>query len=157
MALKWEIPHSSPEISLYLNLERKNTIPEDNLPIAGNYLYAFSYLPNFIATEVRGAIISYPIDYCGEEYLGMFWEKELVKEAGLICRCEGKGHPEWTNYTEIERSVGLFQINMLAHKEYTEEWLKIPENNNKAAIKIYNEGKGWREWLNCARWTGVIR
>jgi hypothetical protein len=55
----------------------------------------------------------------------------------------GTGAP---GYRGAERSVGLWQINMLAHPQYSEAWLKVPANNAKAALAVSHGGKDWRPW-----------
>jgi hypothetical protein len=44
-----------------------------------------------------------------------------------------------------ELSVGLWQINVLASPQYGVEWLKVPENNAKAAHDLYSKF-GFRPW-----------
>ena len=148
------------ESSPYLNLELKDGVNFNGLvKTQGNSLLPMSYLPNFMAIEVRSVIVSEPIDYCGTEWLSQFWQKDLILAASKICQCESRGDPNRINdgfWGVKEYAVSLFQINILAHKSYNEDWLKIPENNVKTAVKIYQENGGWKNWLNCAKQTGVL-
>lgn len=128
-------------------------ILEGDLPIVGNYLLPYSYLPRF-AGEVRGTIIM--TGYCDVGYLEQFWGSE-AENASRICKCEAQG--EWWRVNKNgEYSIGIFQINLETHKSYDEEWLKDPINNINTAVKIFNDPNtgGWKNWWNCARWTGVI-
>ena len=148
------------ESSPYLNLELKDGVNFNGLvKTQGNSLLPMSYLPNFMAIEVRSVIVSEPIDYCGTEWLSQFWPKEQLSNAAKICQCESRGDPNRINdgfWGVKEYAVGLWQVNLLAHSEYTEQEMKNPIKNTKAAIKIYNEGRQWREWYNCAKQTGVL-
>lgn len=45
-----------------------------------------------------------------------------------------------------EYSVGLWQINMLAHPSYTQAFLLTATGNAQAAIAISNNGASWTPW-----------
>lgn len=49
-------------------------------------------------------------------------------------------------HTQPEYSIGLFQINLLAHPEYTREQMSDPHENAAAAFKISKGGTEWRWW-----------
>lgn len=48
--------------------------------------------------------------------------------------------------TIAEYSIGLWQINLLAHPEYTREDMSDPQKNAAAAFKISHGGQNWRPW-----------
>lgn len=49
-------------------------------------------------------------------------------------------------HTRPELSVGLFQINLLAHPSYTIEQMQDPGQNALAALKISKAGTDWSPW-----------
>ena len=55
----------------------------------------------------------------------------------------------WTNALNNrpgrEYSVGLWQINLLAHREYTQSQMEDPVQNARAALAIYRR-EGLRAW-----------
>jgi hypothetical protein len=55
----------------------------------------------------------------------------------------GTGKP---GYRGAERSVGLFQINMLAHKGFSEQYLLDPVKNARAALQVSKDGANWQPW-----------
>ncbi len=115
-----------------------------------------------------------------------FPTEQAAREASIICQGESSSIPEGNdnlgcfNVNLSERtadySIGLFQINLLAHCPqaitYTlnpitcaiinqqklnqcVEYYHIPENNIEKAVALYNEslsinGSGWYPWLNTA-------
>lgn len=60
----------------------------------------------------------------------------------------GRSGAGGTNSTEY--SVGLWQINTLAHRNYSVEQLKDPQINAQEAVRIYNlQGKrAWGAWTD---------
>lgn len=45
-----------------------------------------------------------------------------------------------------ERSFGLWQVNTLAHPQYSETQLLDPTYNGQAALAISNGGRDWSQW-----------
>jgi hypothetical protein len=66
--------------------------------------------------------------------------------AAAIAMAESGGRADSVARTAREVSVGLWQINILAHKEYTEKDLLDPENNARAAYRVSKGGQDWRPW-----------
>ena len=81
--------------------------------------------------------------------------------AAAVALAESGGDPAQVNNTayptrpgyhkpgpgaQPEYSVGLWQINMLAHTAYSEAALLTPTGNAKAAIAISGDGKDWNPW-----------
>jgi hypothetical protein len=69
-----------------------------------------------------------------------------MKESGgdprAVNDTRGQHHPE--GFTD-ELSVGLWQINTLAHPKWSVEWLKDPKNNATAAFELF-KANGWKPW-----------
>lgn len=145
-------PQNNPETTL----EREKELPWAEWPIIqSNSLASMSYLP--CKPEVLAMLISeegYNGEYCSIEYLSNLWPTDLVKNASKICFCESTEDPNRVN-DRGEYSVGLFQVNIKAHPEYSEKELKNPINNVLAAIKIYWK-EGWGAWYNCSKSVGII-
>jgi len=84
------------------------------------------------------------------------------KLAAAIAMAESGGVPGARVRSSREDSVGLWQINLLAHPSYDAEQMKDPEQNALAALDISRGGTDWRPWSafkNGAykRWkTGVL-
>jgi hypothetical protein len=55
----------------------------------------------------------------------------------------GTGKP---GYQGKEHSVGLFQINIIAHPGFNEQYLLDPVKNARAALQISHNGDDWRAW-----------
>ena len=151
-----QIPDNT-EISPEGQTERQNAVLDGGLRLIGsNTLYPSSYLPHW-AGKVYGVKVGgeKPIEsYCDPRYLEQWTGKELADEFSAICWCESNGWPTKTNHTEVEKSIGLFQVNVWAHPEYDEEWLKNPVNNISAMLEIYkNEGFG--AWYWCSLRSGI--
>jgi hypothetical protein len=91
--------------------------------------------------------------------------KTLAKQAGFpegeldtaaaIAMAESGGDPGALNAVPganakgrlPERSVGLWQINVLAHPEFDEATLRNPEENARAALAVFRKAGGsWRPW-----------
>lgn len=67
--------------------------------------------------------------------------------AAAVALAESGGNPRAIGVGPRERSIGLWQINLHAHKAYSEEALKIPEQNAAAAFAIYTSAGGkWTPW-----------
>lgn len=54
----------------------------------------------------------------------------------------GKAHPPGII---DELSIGLWQINVLAHPQWSVEWLKDPKHNATAAFELF-QANGWKPW-----------
>lgn len=68
------------------------------------------------------------------------------KLAAAIAMAESNGRTAIVNSTTREQSVGLWQINMKAHRSYTLEQLIDPMQNAQAAFKISKGGTNWKPW-----------
>lgn len=68
------------------------------------------------------------------------------KLAAAIAYAESGGIPNALASTSREYSVGLWQINLLAHKEYNRADMSDPARNAAAAYKISAGGTNWRPW-----------
>jgi Lysozyme like domain len=66
--------------------------------------------------------------------------------AAAIAMAESGGNPKAVADTPAELSVGLWQINLKAHKQYTRPQMENPLLNAKAAFAISRQGKDWRPW-----------
>lgn len=66
--------------------------------------------------------------------------------AMAIAMAESGGVPGALLITNREESVGLWQINIKAHPQYTRQQMKDPEQNAMAAYKISKGGTDWRPW-----------
>jgi soluble lytic murein transglycosylase-like protein len=64
-----------------------------------------------------------------------------------IAFAESSGNPDAVGDLDLGRSIGLWQINLAAHPEYTEEELYDPQTNANAAFTIYRQaGNSFRPW-----------
>ena len=85
--------------------------------------------------------------------------------AAAIALAESSGNPSDINNSEYpdkpgyhvpvtgaqpEYSVGLWQINLLAHTQYTEEQMLDPFLNAEAAVAISNQGTDFGAWSTYA-------
>lgn len=68
------------------------------------------------------------------------------KLASAIAFAESGGVPSAKTVTPRENSIGLWQINLLAHPSYTEDEMKDPIKNAAAAFRISHGGTNWRPW-----------
>jgi hypothetical protein len=66
--------------------------------------------------------------------------------AAAIAMAESGGKADSVARSSREHSVGLWQINVLAHKQYSPADLLDPETNARAAFSISHGGKDWRPW-----------
>jgi hypothetical protein len=80
--------------------------------------------------------------------------RELATRAGFpnvqlavaIALAESGGVPQAVTRSSRENSIGLWQINLMAHPQYTEDDMKNPELNANAAFAISKGGNDWRPW-----------
>jgi Lysozyme like domain len=84
--------------------------------------------------------------------------RTLAKQAGFpdsqldvaaaVAMAESGGQPSQVNRNPPrEVSVGLWQVNTLAHTEFTEAELLNPEANARAAFAVFNKAGGsWAPW-----------
>lgn len=65
---------------------------------------------------------------------------------------DNTAHPDRPHYhrpgpgAQPEYSIGLWQINMLAHPQYTERELLTPLGNARAAVQVSSDGRDWHPW-----------
>lgn len=68
--------------------------------------------------------------------------------AAAVALAESSGDP---NVVSKTNDVGLWQINLDAHPQYTAAELKDPLANARAAVDISHNGSSWSPW--CTAWT----
>ncbi len=78
------------------------------------------------------------------------WPEELIPTMAAIGMAESSGNPNAYNpgapgQRIPERSVGIWQINTLAHTEFSVAALRDPVYNAKAALAVYRK-QGFRAW-----------
>lgn len=73
--------------------------------------------------------------------------------AAAIALAESGGKRTAVGDVNLGRSIGLWQINLRAHPEYTEGDLYNPQNNANAAFQIYSDAGGFSPWTTFR--TGV--
>lgn len=86
-----------------------------------------------------------------------------IVDAMNVSFCESRYTRKALNHSSIERSLGLFQINLQAHSRSVpgnnlaekSSWLYTPANNVKFAYRLWST-EGWRPWLNCSRKLGLL-
>jgi hypothetical protein len=67
--------------------------------------------------------------------------------AVAIAYAESSGNPNAKGDLDLGVSIGLWQINLRAHPEYTEQELYDPQTNADAAFAIYSAaGNSFRPW-----------
>lgn len=66
--------------------------------------------------------------------------------AVAIAMAESGGAPNALANTPREYSVGLWQINLRAHPQWTREEMADPEQNARAAFIVSNGGTNWSPW-----------
>lgn len=67
--------------------------------------------------------------------------------AVAIAYAESSGDPNAIGDLDLGRSIGLWQINLRAHPEYSEQELFDPQTNANAAFAIYQAaGNSFRPW-----------
>jgi len=64
--------------------------------------------------------------------------------AYAVARAESGGNPSACG--DNNQSIGLWQINMPLHPQYSKEWLLNPDNNADAAVSISGNGLNWNSW-----------
>lgn len=62
--------------------------------------------------------------------------------AGAVGMAESSGRTDAINFVPC---VGIWQINVRAHPEYTIDQMKDPGNNARAAYAVF-KSQGWRAW-----------
>lgn len=80
--------------------------------------------------------------------------RELVTRNGFpdpdlavaIILAESGGVPGSVTRSSRENSIGLFQINLLAHPSYSEDDMRDPDKNARAALNISRGGTDWGPW-----------
>lgn len=82
-----------------------------------------------------------------------YFGDEAQNALKIVGTCEnGKWNPKAVNQNRNGSwDAGIFQINSV--HGYSQEYLFNPENNIKAAKKIFN-GRGWTSW-SCAHTLGI--
>lgn len=76
----------------------------------------------------------------------------LAESGGDTTQIRNTAFPNRPNYHPPnlgdlpEYSIGLWQINLLAHPQYTEAQLLTPDGNATAAIAISADGTLWGQW-----------
>ncbi len=86
------------------------------------------------------------------------WPEDLIVTMAAIGMAESSGWSgavaDYRDHHPPEYSVGLWQINLLAHRNYTEADMSDPLQNAQAAIEVYqNEGpRAWGPYI-----TGVYK
>ncbi len=82
-----------------------------------------------------------------KEYVAFVAGKEgvSVKDALAVAKCESGFNKDALHSTEKEYSVGIFQINLKAHTEITEEEARNPFLNINWAIDQLALGR-WDMW-----------
>lgn len=80
-----------------------------------------------------------------------------VATAAAVAFAESGGNPGAVGDTSITPggSVGLWQINLASHPQYTRQFLLDPVNNAKAALAVSQGGSNWNPWTTYR--TGVYR
>ena len=74
------------------------------------------------------------------------WPEDLIPLMAAIGMAESSGRTDaLNNRPGREYSVGLWQINLLAHREYTQPQMEDPVQNARAALAIYRR-EGLRAW-----------
>lgn len=82
--------------------------------------------------------------------------RSLAQQAGLkgnainiaaaIAMAESGGRTDAHALTPYENSWGLWQINLLAHPQYTAAQMQTPSGNARAMVAISNGGTNWNPW-----------
>lgn len=71
-------------------------------------------------------------------------DRATLERAVAVALAESSGNVRVVN--SIGCCVGLFQINVKAHKQYTTAQMQDPQQNANAAWTISNEGRNWKPW-----------
>jgi Lysozyme like domain len=70
---------------------------------------------------------------------------DKVDAMAAIGMAESSGYSAASNITSREHSIGLWQINLNAHTQYTDAQMSDPMQNARAAVAILNS-EGLRAW-----------
>jgi hypothetical protein len=76
---------------------------------------------------------------------GAGFSEDLIPTMTAIGQAESSGRSNALNSTPKEHSVGLWQINLKAHPEYSEEQMRDPQQNARAALDVYQK-QGLKAW-----------
>lgn len=107
--------------------------------LLGIAVLAFAFYEAYLKHPPEGSIASYAAN-------AGFSGFELV-EAIAIAYAESAGDPNAVGDLDLGRSIGLWQINLRAHPEYSEQELLDPQTNANAAFAIYQAaGNSFRPW-----------
>lgn len=71
-------------------------------------------------------------------------DRPTLERAVAVALAESSGNVKIVN--SIGCCVGLFQINVKAHKQYSVAQMQDPQQNANAAWAISNEGRNWKPW-----------
>lgn len=71
-------------------------------------------------------------------------DRATLERAVAVALAESSGNVKVVN--SIGCCVGLFQINVKAHKQYTVAQMQDAQQNANAAWAISNEGRNWKPW-----------
>lgn len=78
------------------------------------------------------------------------WPEDQIIKASAIAMYESNGNPaivnDGSNTGTTEYSVGLFQINTLAHHGYTISQLKDPATNATIALQLWHNRPSYADW-----------
>jgi Lysozyme like domain len=66
--------------------------------------------------------------------------------AAAVAMAESAGKPDAVGDVTLGRSIGLWQVNLPAHPEYSEAELYDPTVNARAAYAISRGGTWWHPW-----------
>ena len=66
--------------------------------------------------------------------------------AAAIAMAESGGNTSAENLSSVEDSIGLWQINLKAHPQYTRTAMQDPLQNALAMYSISNGGTNWNPW-----------
>ena len=84
------------------------------------------------------------------ELVSLAWDagfpEDETNTAAAVAMAESGGNPDALNVGPKERSVGLWQINLRAHKSYSEADMRDPSKNAAAAFAIWSMGSSWKPW-----------
>jgi len=107
--------------------------------LLGIAVLAFAFYEAYLKNPPQGSVASYAAN-AGFSGFALF-------EAVAIAYAESSGDPNAVGDVDLGRSIGLWQINLRAHPEYTEEALYDPQTNANAAFAIYQQaGESFSPW-----------
>lgn len=83
------------------------------------------------------------------------WPESQIAKGAAIAMYESNGNPKALNdgssTNTNEYSVGLMQINTLAHRGYSIAQLQDPLTNLRIALGIWQGRPSWADWYNSNR------